>query len=412
MNVPLSLQIAFRYLVSKKSTNAINIITAISMLGMGVGAMALVIVLSVFNGFESLVISLYNKFTPDILVTPATGKVFVVSDEQLKQLKQLEGIATISQTLQEKALLKYHQSEYIATVKGVDDNYLAATGMKDAVVDGSFLLHKNDDDFMVLGAGVKARLGVSLDDKLNAISVSFPKRGKHAGMLLPSDAFVRKFIFPSGVVSVQQGFDEEYVYVPLHFIQNALKYNQEISALEIKTIPGADIGNLKKSIAALMGNNYKVSDKLEQDETLFRVMQTERFAVFAILCFILLIASFNIIGSLTMLVLEKSRDISVLKTMGASRQWIMKVFLLEGVLCALTGSGIGVVLGIVVCWIQIRFGVVPLAGSGSFVVSAYPVQLQISDIFLVLITVLVIGLMAAAVPAWNASKQLVRLNNK
>jgi lipoprotein-releasing system permease protein len=265
---------------------------------------------------------------------------------------------------------------------------------------------------MVLGAGVRARLGVNLDDKLNAVSVSFPKRGRQATGLLPSEAFVRKFILPSGVISVQQGFDEEYAYVPLHFIQNALKYEQEISSLEIKAKPGADLHAVKKSVAALLGADYKVKDKLEQDESLFRVMQTERFAVFAILCFILIIASFNIIGSLTMVVLEKSKDISVLKTMGASRQWIMKVFLLEGMLSSLIGSMSGIVLGIIVCRIQMQFGIVPLAGSGSFVVSAYPVQLQIADIFLVLITVLIIGLLAAIAPAWNASRQLVRLNSK
>jgi lipoprotein-releasing system permease protein len=412
MNVPLSLQIAFRYLISKKSTNAINIITGVSMIGMGVGSMALIIVLSVFNGFEGLVVSLYNKFTPDILITPSQGKVFSVTDTQLHQLNNVKGIALISKTLQEKALLKYNDREFIATVKGVDENYLKVTSVNKAVVKGQFILNEGDSDYMVMGAGVKAALAADLDDGLNPISIFLPKRGKTGSGLLPTEAFTRKFIFPSGMFSIQQDFDYEYVYVPISFMQVALKYDNEITSLELKVKQGSDVREAKEAVASIMGTGFKIKDRIEQDEFLFKVMQTERWAVYAILTFIILIASFNIIGSLSMIVLEKSKDISILKTMGATRQWLMKVFLLEGILSAFIGSVSGIVLGLLLCFVQIKFGFIKLAGSGTFVVNAYPVNIHFPDILLVISTVMVIGLFASIVPAWNASKRIVMLNQK
>jgi len=412
MNIPLSLQFAFRYLVSKKSTNAINIITGVSMIGMAVGSMALIIVLSVFNGFEGLVISLYNKFTPDILVVPAQGKVFSVSETQLHKLNAVKGVEVISKTLQEKALLKYNDREFIATVKGVDDNYLAVTSVNNALVKGNFILDEGAQDYMVMGAGVRAALGADLEDGLNPVSVFLPKRGRNTSGLLPTEAFNRKFIFPSGMFSIQQDFDYEYVYVPISFIRDALKYDDEITSLEIKVKPGMDVRDVKQNVAALMGCGFKIKDRIEQDEFLFKVMQTERWAVYAILTFILVIASFNIIGSLSMIVLEKSKDISILKTMGATRQWLMKVFMLEGMLSALIGSFSGILLGLLLCLLQIKFGFIQLAGSGTFVVKAYPVDIEVADIFLVLSTVIIIGLLASIAPAWNASKRMAMLNQK
>jgi lipoprotein-releasing system permease protein len=412
MNVPLSLQIAFRYLVSKKSTNAINIITGVSMIGMGVGSMALIIVLSVFNGFEGLVVSLYNKFTPDILVVPTQGKVFSVSETQLGKLNAINGVELISQTLQEKALLKYNDREFIATVKGVDENYLAVTSVNNAVVKGNFILNEGAQDYMVMGAGVRAALAANLEDGLNPVSVFLPKRGKNTAGLLPTEAFTRKFIFPSGMFSIQQDFDYEYVYVPLSFMREALKYQDEITSLEIKVKQGSDVRETKAAVAAFMGSGFKIKDRIEQDEFLFKVMQTERWAVYAILTFILIIASFNIIGSLSMIVLEKSKDISILKTMGATRQWLMKVFLLEGILSATIGSFSGILLGLLLCFIQIKFGLIKLAGSGTFVINAYPVDIQLPDILLVISTVMIIGFLASIVPAWNATKRMVLLNQK
>jgi lipoprotein-releasing system permease protein len=258
MNVPLSLQVAFRYLFSKKSTNAINIITGISMVGVGVISAALIVVLSVFNGFEGLVVSLYSKFTPDILITPSQGKVFSVSENQLNQLSNINGVAVISKTLQEKALLKYNNREFIATVKGIDENYIEVTSVNNAVVKGNFILNEGANDYMVMGAGVKAALGADLEDGLNPVSVFLPKRGKSSQGLLPTDAFTRKFIFPSGMISVQQDFDYEYVYVPIGFMQDALKYNDEITSLEIKVAEGVDIVKTKEAIASLMGSGFKI----------------------------------------------------------------------------------------------------------------------------------------------------------
>jgi len=400
---PLLFQIAFRYLVSKKSTNAINIITAVAMTGMALGSMALILVLSVFNGFEGLVVSLYSSFNPDILVNVKQGKVFTLPDSTVESIAELPEVASISSVLEENAIFKYDDHEYIATIKGVDDNYVKVTGVEAKMVEGKFILSENGISYAVMGAGVAGALSVNLENNFNSVQVFLPKRGKETLSLDPSQAFIRKNIAPSGVFSIQQEFDSKYILASLDFVRELLNYSEQVSAIEIKLNPGANAEVAKKKINAMLGDGFSVQDRFEQNKFLYRVMRTEKWAVFAILSLILIIAAFNIIGSLSMLVIEKTKDIAILKTLGADNGMIRKIFLLEGLLTSLTGSLAGVALAVVLCLIQINFGLIKLEGSGTFVIDAYPVEMQAGDFLLVGLTVVLIAVATSWIPAQRAA---------
>jgi len=412
MSNALALQIAFRYLYSKKSTNAINIITAVAMIGMAVGAMALILVLSVFNGFEGLVLSLYNQFTPDLQLTPLKGKVFNLSQQQLDKLRGVDGVAAMATILEEKAMLKYQDREYIATVKGIDADYLKVNNIKATVVDGRFLL--NDDsgiDYMVLGAGVRAALGANVNDGINAISVFLPRRGKQARGLLPTDAFNRRFVFASGVFSIQQEYDYEYTYVPISFLREALKYDDEISSVAFKLNADANANQVKQAIEVIVGKNFILKNRYEQDEALFKVMNTERIVAYGIFAFVILIIAFNITGALSMIVLEKAKDIAVLKTMGATRQWITSIFLLEGILISMIGTLSGIALAIIIGYIQIYFEPIKM-NTATMVVDAYPIVFKAESFVVVLLMVLCIGTLASIIPALRAGNSQMQLKGK
>ena len=400
---PLSLKIAWRYLFSKKSTNVINIITGVTMLGMGVGTMALILVLSVFNGFEGLVVSLYSEFNPDLRIESTKLKTFEANEAFFEKVEQVEGIETFSVTLEEKGILKNKENEFIATIKGVDGQFEAVSQLEKNVVRGRYL--KPESREIVVGAGIQSVLRISVEDPLARLIVYLPKRGKTSGLSLnPASAFNRKEIKPVGTFSIQQSFDNEYVLVPIDFLRDLLDYKKAATYLELKLKDGADADEVKTALQASLGSDYEVKTRYEQNELLYKIMQTEKLAVFAILAFILVIAAFNIIGSLSMLVLEKKKDISVLKVLGADAAWIQKLFMLEGFLSAVIGSGAGMFLGLLICMLQIQFGLVKLQGSGSFVVDAYPVDLQIMDFVLVGVLVCCISLVAAYLPARRAGK--------
>lgn len=411
MSNALALQIAFRYLFSKKSTNAINIITGVAMVGMAVGTLALLLVLSVFNGFEGLVLSLYNQFTSDLQITPAQGKILVLSEQQLKKIQQSEGISAIAQVLEEKALLKYQDREYIATVKGIDSQYIKVNNLQQAVVKGKFITQDASLDYIVLGAGVKAALGANIEDGINAISVFLPERKKQSSGLIPTDAFNRKFIFPSGVVSVQQEFDYENAFVSLHFLQEALDYEKEISSLELKLKSGYDSDRAKQHIQSILGHGFIIKNRVEQDEMLFKVMNTEKVVAYAIFTFVLIIISFNITGSLSMVALEKANDISIFKTMGASNVFIKKVFLLEGLLTAFTGCIAGMVAALLIGSIQIFFKPIKM-NTTTMVVDAYPVVFKMESFIVVFFIVLLVSFFASLFPALRAGNTMLKLNQK
>jgi len=402
---PLLFQIAFRYLVSKKSTNAINWISRVAMTGMGFGTMALILVLSVFNGFEGLVISLYYAFNPDVQITANEGKVFSIDEQTLNKIASLNEVEHVAQALEENVILKYKDHEYIASIKGVDRAYEQVTGVQEKMVDGKFVLSENGINYAVLGAGVAGSLLVDVENTLQTIQVYLPRRGKETMSLDPSQAFIKKNIQPSGVFSIQQEFDSKYMLVPLDFVRELLNYEKEVSALELKLKPAADADEVKIQLAKILGAGFSIKDRYEQNKFLYRVMRMEKWAVYAILSLILVIAAFNIIGSLSMLVIEKTKDIAILKTMGADNGMIRKIFLLEGLLTSLTGSLAGALMAVLLCVIQIQFHVIKLQGSGTFVIDAYPVEMQGKDFLLVGITVIVIAVATSWLPAQRAASR-------
>lgn len=402
MNLPL--YIAQRYLISKKSTNAINFISGISVLGITIGTAALIVVLSVFNGFDGLVKSLYNSFNPDLKLSPVYGKVFVPDENKIRAMLSLNGVEQVTKVIEENALLKYGEKQFIATIKGVDEHYIQVTKVDSSVVRGNFLLKENGINYTVLGSGIEQVLNVNLKSNFEPITIYVPKREQQI-VLNPEDAFNRMNVYPSGTFSIQQDFDSKYVFVDLSFAKSLLNYTDEISAIEIKLKPDADKEKTQSAINNLLGQKFSVKNRYQQDEILYKVMNTEKWAIYLILSLILFIAAFNLIGSLTMLVIDKTKDIAILKTMGAEHTLIRKIFLIEGILLSSSGAVLGFVIGILTCFIQIKFKVLKLEGVGSFVVDVYPVAMKISDFILVLATNIIIGIMASWFPAKKAAEE-------
>ena len=401
----LALRIAFRYLFSKKSTNAINIISWVSMLGMAVGALALIVVLSVFNGFEGLVLSLYSSFYPDIEVRATQGKTFEHNPQLAGKILQLKGIVALSKTLEENAYLEYGEEAQIATVKGVDAAYNNVTTVKNYVRKGEFLLHDSLGDYAVLGANLSYPMSIDVERGYEPLRITVPRKGV-TNALLPEDAFTTLQALPVGVFSIQQEFDSKYVFVSLPFAQTLLGDENAVSAYEIKLQPDADLEQLRTQIATIAGKDFTVRTKYEQKAEMYRVMLIERWVTTAILAFIILIISFNIIGSLTMLVIEKSKDISILKAMGAGAPLISRVYLLNGLLASLLGAGAGLLIGYALCLLQIKFHFLKLGGGpeSSFVINYYPVKLKWADPFIAMGIITSISLLAAYFPSRRAGK--------
>ncbi len=402
MNLPF--RIASRYLVSKKSTNAINIISGISIIGMMVGAMGLVLVLSVFNGFEDLVKTLYNTFNPELQITPKQGITFPVDSSKIILLKKVNGVKAVAEVFESNALVRYGKNQCIATIKGVSDNYEKVSNI-DSAISGRYLLHDDEYNYAILGAGVEEKLNIDINGPSPIITIYVPRRGLAVTSIDPSSAFNQNIIYFSGTFAIQQDFDNKYVLVPLSFAQDLTGYSHSVTALELSTLPKASIDDIQQQVAKIMGDNFVVRNRLQQNETLYKIMKTEKWAVYAILTLILIVAAFNILGSLSMLVIEKKNDISILKAMGADGNLIQRIFLLEGTLMSFIGCSVGFILAIIICEVQEKFGLIKLQGD-SFVVSAYPVSMKLPDFVLVFFTVLVIGFLAAWFPAKRASLQL------
>ena len=401
MNLPI--YIARRYLFSKKSHNVINIISAISVLGVAISTMALIIVLSAFNGLENLVISLFNSFDPDIKITLKEGKTFDAITFPSEAIKKIDGVAWYTEILEENALLKYSDRQYIATIKGVSDDFIEMSGLDTMIVEGDLILEDNEQSFAIIGQGIAYSLSLRVNDFVNPISIYVPKRGKTI-TLNPENAFNTKRIFASGIFSIQQDFDMKYVLVPLSFARELLRYKTEISAIELGLSPGADMDKVQQEIQSQLagaGNNYKVQNRYQQHEFLYKIMKSEKWAVFLILSFILIIATFNSIASITMLIFDKKKDIAVLWSMGADMRLIRNIFLYEGLLISLLGNILGLLLGTLICWIQQTYKVIEF--KGSFVTDSIPVKMELLDFVYVFITVFVIGLIAA----WFPVRQIV-----
>ncbi len=401
----LSNFISKRYLFSKNNKNAINIISGISVVGFAVGSFALVVVLSVFNGFETLVISLYNSFDPDIKVEPVKGKVFNPDTTKIAELKNIDGILHITEVLEENALLKYGDKQTFATIKGVGAGFTKYSGLDTMMVEGKLQLQSNNYNYAVLGYGIARFLAVNTENAFTQLSVFIPKRGNTTDILNPENALIKKFINPAGVFSVEDNINDKYAIVPIGFARDLLEYEKEISAFEIILKDNVNEKAIQKQIEQTMGSDFKVKNRYQMQEVLYRVFNTERWATYFILTFILLVAAFNVIGSLTMLVIDKKGDISVLKSMGATDGLIRGIFFKEGLMIALIGAIVGIALGILVCWLQQSFGILKLGGEGTFVVNNYPVQMKTSDIILVFFTTLFLGAITSLFPSVKSSKQ-------
>ena len=402
----LTLRIAFRYLFSKKSTNAINIIAAVSMVGMGVGAFALIVVLSTFNGFESLATSLYNSFYPDLTITAVRGKTFTDDTALRNKIIGSSQVEALSRTLEENAYVKYINKDYICTIKGVDDKYNDVTDVKSHIKMGKFVLSDSINQYAVVGANVYSALNVDVERSIYPIQITVPRRGKGTA-ILPEDAFTFRDVVPGGVFSIEQEFDAKYVFVSLDFASELLGSEHEVSAYEIRLKPAADLDVARDDIQKLVGSAYNVKTRYQQRETIYRVMRMERWAVYAILAFIMLIISFNIIGSLSMLVIEKQSDISILMAMGADQRLIRRIFLLEGVLSAIIGAVVGIILATILCLLQMKYEFLKLSGGeNSFVIQGYPIKLKLEDYILTFITVVGIALLASYFPAKKAAETI------
>ncbi len=367
------------------------------MITVAVGTAALIIVLSVFNGFESVVKSLFSVFDPDIEITIAKGKTFHNYELNADQIRSLPGVVSYTEVVEENALLHYNKKQYLATIKGVDSLYQKASPLDTLLVTGELLLQDDSLDFAVPGYGIAYFLDIDMHAPDNFISVYIPKRtGNITG--LPQESFSSELIRPIGIFSVQQDFDDKYMLVPLRFARRLLDYTDEVTGIEIRLAKGADAAGIQEKIATIAGPEFNIQNRFQQQEVLYKIMKSEKWAVFLILTFILIIASFNVVGSLTMLILDKQKDINILRSLGAKDVTIKQIFFLEGLLITLTGALAGLILGLLVCFLQQEFGLVKLQGGGSFIMESYPVKLMVIDLVYVFITISIIGAAAAWLP--------------
>ncbi len=403
----LPLFIAKRYLLSKKSHNLINILSGISVGGVTIGTMALIIVLSVFNGFESLVVKLFNSFNPDMLIEVKEGKTFDIKDFPVDKLKNIEGVANYCEIVEENALLRYKDKQQIVTIKGVDRSFTKVSSINKMMVEGKYILQKDSLNFGIFGLGILNMMEINLSEFATPVSVYIPKRGKNMS-INPEESFNNEFIYPVGAFSIQQDFDTKLVLIPLRFARKMLDYTTEVTSVEVSIAKGTDHDRVQKEIKKLLGDKFTVKNRYQQQELIYKIMSAEKLAIYLILSFILFIAAFNIVGSLSMLIMEKKKDIDILKSMGAGDKLIKNIFMTEGLLISLTGALLGLLLGGIICWIQMEFGVIPLEGGrGAFVIKSYPVEFRALDFVMVFIIVFVIGFISAWYPVRQISKRLV-----
>ena len=371
------------------------------MVGVAIGTMALIIILSVFNGFDNLVVSLFSSFNAPIQITPKKGKTINIATFPVEKLKQIPGVSGLAEVIEAEALMKYKDNQSIVTIKGVSDGYDQSTGLDTMIVDGSFSLQDGNKDFTVTGYGIAATLGINLQDYLNPVSVFVPNRdASFAGGF--EQAFNSEIIFPSGVFQIQYEYDIKYALVPLRFAQKLTGFQNERTSVEIALAKSGNMQSIQEQIANTVGKDFVVKNRFQQQEILYQIMNSEKKYIFWILTLILVIATFNVIGTLSMLILDKKSDIAVLRSMGADQRLIRRIFLMEGTLISFIGDMTGLIGGAIICYLQIRYGFVRLGAEGSsFVVNAYPVFMKVSDFLIVFFTVMVIGLLAALYPVYN-----------
>lgn len=402
-----SYYIAKRYLFSKKSVNAINFISGISMLGVFVGSAALIIILSVFNGFENIVLSMYNTFSPELRIESLKGKTFDPSDTGFSSLKNDPRIVNYTEVLQEKALVRYGKSQSIAIVKGVSEGYMKGrTGLDSVISSGSFTLWNRGQDMAVIGSAIQNYLSVNLNDEFRTLDVYSPRKGG-ANSINPADEFNVRSIYPSGVFSVQQEFDNTMI-VPIRFARELLGEDKLISYVEINALAGIVTEDLQKDIETLLGKSFVVKNRSQQNQLLYKILNSEKWAIFLILTFVLIIAIFNIIGSLTMLVIDKRKDIAILSSLGANNQLIRGIFFIEGMMISMLGCIAGMLAGLVFIILQQQYGFIEMSGT-NLMIDSYPVGIKPTDFILVFGTVLLVSLAASGISSRLSVKNSVNL---
>jgi len=403
MNVPFF--IAKRYFLTQKSSNFVHIISWVSLFGVAIGTAALILVLSVFNGFENLVLSMYNSFDPHLKITTTEGKIFN-PDEVSALLLTVEDIENSALVLEEKVLLKYQEKEYIATIKGVSEEYLQMTKFDSLLIDGEYINGFESNNVAVVGRGVAYYLSMGVGSIFEQLNVFIPNRNPKT-LLNPTTAFKQSAVVPVGVFRVQAEVDAEYIITPLLFVQQLSERDNEVSAIEIKLKDEGDMLIIQQQLKMALGEMYKIENRLEQQEFLYKILNTERLAIFLILTFIMIIATFNIIGALSMLMLDKKKDISTLRSLGCTVQDIQSTFFKKSMLTIVLGIALGLILGIGIAFLQQTFGFISM-GAGSFVINTYPVAIVFTDVLLVSTIVFIIGLLASWYPAKLLSKKLFK----
>ena len=409
MNLPF--YIARRYLFSKKKHNAINIISGISVCGVALATLALVCTLSVFNGFQDMVAGFFTAFDPGLKITIREGKVFEPQGAAFQEVRSLPEIGVWTETLEENAMVQYKDRQAMAIIKGVEDNFEELTSIDSLLYGaGEFILHDSIVDYGVLGVELISELGTGLQF-VDPLQVYAPKRNVRVNMANPSASFNRDYLFSPGVVFVvnQQKYDARYILTSLSFARNLFNYDTEVSAVELKLKPGTDVTAVQRKIARILGDEFVVLDRYEQQADVFRIMEIEKFISYLFLTFILAIACFNVIGSLSMLILDKREDVETLRNLGADDRLIARIFLFEGRLISLFGALSGIVLGLLLCYIQQRFGIISLGGgNGSFIVDAYPVSVHVTDVVLIFITVITVGFLSVWYPVHYLTRRLLK----
>ena len=408
MNLPF--YIARRYLFSKKKHNAINIISGISVCGVALATLALVCTLSVFNGFQDMVAGFFTAFDPELKITVREGKVFDPSGAAFRQVRALPEVDVWTETLEENAMVQYKDRQAMAVIKGVDDNFEQLTSIDSLLYGtGDFLLHDGNVDYGILGVELISELGTGIQF-VDPLQVYAPKRNVRVNMANPSASFNRDYLFSPGVVFIvnQQKYDSSYILTSLDFARRLFDYDTEVSAIELKLKPDADANSVRKKISRILGDGFDVQNRYEQQADVFRIMEIEKFISYLFLTFILAIACFNVIGSLSMLILDKREDVDTLRNLGANDRLIARIFLFEGRLISIFGALAGILLGLLLCFLQQRFGIISLGGGGSFVVDAYPVSVHITDVLLIFVTVIAVGFLSVWYPVHYLTRRLLR----
>lgn len=407
----LSFYIAKRYLFAKKSHNAINVISGVSVCGVALAALALVCTLSVFNGFQEVVATLFTAFDPELKITATNGKVFDVRDERIQSLRQISDIQVFSESLEEHAMVQYKGKQSMVTLKGIQDNFRELTAIDSILYGrGDMILKDEVVDYAIPGIELVSILGTGIRF-VDPLEIYAPKRGERINLANPAASFKSDYLYSSGLVFAvnQQKYDASYVLASLDFVRELYQYDHEVSSVELKLVESANVEKVKELLIDLLGDDFQIQDRYEQQEDTFRIMNVEKLVSYIFLTFILLIACFNVIGSLSMLIIDKRNDVSTLRNLGANNLLISRIFLFEGCMISVFGAMIGIIIGLILCFIQQEFGLISLGdgADGTFIINAYPVSVHAQDVLLIFVTVIVVGFLSVWYPVHYLSRRLL-----